>query len=262
MQTVSVGSNAIIEVPFLDDDGTPVTPTGLRYVVLDASGNEVVGETVIGDLTGTSTTITVGSDVLGQVGGYTLELMIDVGAQTYTQEAVFGVTTSQQLQFLVNTFQTRASALFVAQTIPNITAWLGASKDQQNIALINAFERITRLNFYIPWPELIDLQNRIAPNWVAEIGPRMWPLMTPALWAAYPQNFRDAMNKAQVADANEVLTLDPYADRRRAGLMSESIGESSMMFRAGVRPIDLPVGKKAMEYLTMFLSNRTTTTRS
>jgi hypothetical protein len=114
----------------------------------------------------------------------------------------------------------------------------------------------------IPWPELLDMQSRIAPHYKADITPRMWPLMTEDLFAQYPEAFREALKRAQVVEANQILTGDGYASRRKAGLMSESVGESSMMFKAGVRPLDLGISREALDYLTGFLNNRITTTRA
>jgi hypothetical protein len=263
MLTFPVGTNAVVEVPFLDNDGSPVTPTALSYVVKDASGENVVDTTAITVLTGTSTDITVPNGLISTPGGYSAELFITVaGGQVFVQEEVFLVKPTVQLQFLVNTFQTRANALYTGNSIPNMLYWMGATKDDQTAALIEAFRRITLLNFFIPWPEVLDLQNRIAPRYQSHLTPRMWPLMTPDIWTIYPDYFKDALNRAQVIQANALLNVDPRADRRRAGVFSEKIGESSIMFKSGVRPLDDLVSRDAMNALSQFLNTRITTTRS
>jgi hypothetical protein len=264
MKTFPVGTDAVVEVSFLDNDGSPVTPTALAYVVKDGQGEEIVPLTTIATLTGTSTDINVPHGLLTTPGGYSVELFITIaGGQVFIQEEVFAVQPQTRLEFLVNTFQTRANALYVAGSIPNLISWMGAGKDDQTVALIEAFRRITLLNFFIPWPEVLDLQNRIAPRYQSHLTPRMWPLMTPEIWTIYPDYFKDALNRAQVIQANALLTPDPMGDRRRGGLFSEKIGESSIMFKNGVRPLDGDgVNRDAINVLAQFLNNRITITRS
>jgi hypothetical protein len=263
MKTFPVGTDAIVEVAFLDNDGDPVTPTSLSYVVKDGTGEEIVPLAPISVLTGTSTDITVPNGLISAPGGYSIELFITVASgQVFVQEEVFTVQPTVKLQFLVNTFQSRASALYVASQTPNMIAWMGADKDDQTVALMEAFRRIILLNFFIPWPEVLDLQNRIAPRYQSHLTPRMWPLMTPEIWTIYPDYFKDALNRAQVIQANAILTFDPMGDRRRAGVFSEKIGESSLMFKSGVRPLEDTVSRDAMSVLAQFINTRITLTRS
>lgn len=262
MNKVPVGTDAVVEISFLDNDGDPVTPTALAYVVKNGAGEEIVGLTPIADLTGTSTEITVPNGLIATPGGYSVELFVTVGSQVFVQEEIFTVQPVNQLQFLVNTFQTRAQALYVAGSLSNMTMWLGASKSDQTVALIEAFRRITLLNFVISWPET-EAQDFLQPRWRERLTPLMWPLMTPVIWAEYPQYFKDAIARAQVIQANDLLTDDPMASRRRAGLFSEKIGESSMMFKNGVRPLDNDkVCRPALNELAQFLNTRITLTRS
>jgi hypothetical protein len=259
---IPVGSDATLDVPFVDLNGDPVTPTGLAYAVYDGEGVPIVELTPIADLTGTHATITVPAGLHAQPGGYSIQLFITVGSQTFIEEVVYGVFAVNSLVFLKNSFQTFAQAFYLATNIPNLTSITGSSKKEIVPALIEAFDRITKLNFVIPWPELLDMQSRIAPHYKQGLTPLMWPLMTEELFAQYPENFRKALCKAQVVEANQILTGDSYASRRRAGLMSESVGESSMMFKAGVRPLDLGMSREALDCLTGFLNNRITTTRA
>lgn len=118
------------------------------------------------------------------------------------------------------------------------------------------------MNFIIPYPEIVDVQSIYAPEYYAEISPRMWPLMTTALYSRYPTVFTTALCKAQVCEANVILTGDPIGDKIRSGLFSEKVGESSMMFRSGLGPLKTVVDRKTLEYLSGFTNNRITTTRS
>ncbi|MCK1543418.1 hypothetical protein IVB12_15990 [Bradyrhizobium sp. 179] len=263
MKTFPVGTDAVVEIAFLDNDGNPVTPTALSYVVKDGEGQEVVALTPIADLTGTSTDITVPNGLIATPGGYSIELFITVAdGQVFVQEEVFSVKPTAQLQFLVNTFQTRANALYVASQIPNLTAWMGAGKDDQTTALIESFRRLSLLNYVIPRPE-VDAQDYLDMECAWRLTPRMWPLMTTSVWQEYPAYFKEALNRAQVIQANQLMTFDPMADRRRAGVFSEKIGESSLMFKNGVRPLEEDtVCRPALNVLAQFINNRISITRS
>jgi hypothetical protein len=263
MQTFTVGSDAVVHVPFLNSNGDPVTPSAASYQVLDMNDAQVVAPTAIGDVSGTDAVVTVPTTSLVP-GGYTIRLTMTVGSQSISHEELFGVIAVNRLTYLKNTFQTYANAVFVSRDIPNMVYWLGASRDDQTLALIEAFNRLSRFNYWIPWPEIVDMQNRIAPNWVSTLNANMWPLITPENYASYPIEFRTALNRAQVAEANAVLQGgdDGYSVRRRAGLMSEKVGESSIMFHAGPRPLDLGVSRQALDFLTQYLNNRLSLTRS
>ncbi|CAH1664657.1 hypothetical protein CHELA20_40377 [Hyphomicrobiales bacterium] len=62
------------------------------------------------------------------------------------------------------------------------------------------------------------------------IRPIVWQSMELDLLMDLPVPFRRALWRAHVAEANDNLTENPARDRMNAGLSSETIGESSMMF--------------------------------
>lgn len=265
MQSFKFGSDVVLTVSFIDENGgNPVTPTAASYAVFDSNGEQIVPTTSVADTSGTDAQITIPANKHVAPGGYALVLTMTVGADTVENSVIYLVVPAQRLQILKNTFVTIQQAMFIASTTPGLQSWTGAGSDDQVASMAEAFSRLTRLNYVIPWPELVDMQSRIAPYYKSEITPRMWPLMTPDLYAAYPEQFRNAIAKAQVIEANAVIVepTDGYAARRRAGLMSESIGESSIMFRAGTRPLETPVSTDTLKCLTGFLNNRITLTRS
>lgn len=265
MDTFVIGSDAKLTVEFINNDGDPVEPDALSYVVRDSS-DDVILELVTVDpaqLAGkTDLDVTIPAGTHAAAGGYTLSAYLQVGLQTFTQDIIYGIAPQRRLEVLKNTFQTLANARYLADNMMNVQNFAMASQDRQMAALETAFGRLTRLNYLIPWSEVTDLQNRIAPHYVSRITPRMWPQMTPALFATYPEAFVQALRKAQIADANDVLDVNKISQKRRLGLLSESIGESSMMFKSGVRPLETTVARPALEYLTGYLDNRMTLTRS
>jgi hypothetical protein len=149
----------------------------------------------------------------------------------------------------------------IAREIPNIPGWEGAADRDRLTALLDAYDRLTRIGFRIPRRFLGDWQSRI--EWTSEefIPPLRWSEMTLQRFNDYHPRFKTALRKAQVCEADVILGGDVIADRRRAGLLSESIGESSMMFRSG-KPLNLGISHRSLEYLSGFVDIRITMGRA
>ena len=65
---------------------------------------------------------------------------------------------------------------------------------------------------------------------------------------------REAAMQAQLAEANDVLEVDSIAERRRQGLILETIGEVKQMF-SSIIPAQMAVSSKAMSYLSRYLAS-------
>jgi hypothetical protein len=264
MDVFPINSTVSFTVPFIDLNGNPVTPTGLSYVVFDDAYNVLVPATALAVVPGnTEIVVLIGPTFNATVGARVFEFTItDAAGNGYTTQTFYGINPQHRLTFLINTFQTHAAALYLAQNIPGMDGWTAADTNAQQIALMESFARLIRMNFVIPYPEIVDTQALLDPDYYAEITPRMWPRMTPSLFARYPAEFFLGLRKAQVAEANYILTGDPIGDKIRSGLFSEKVGESSMMFRSGVGPLKLPLCREALNYLTGYLNNRFMLSRS
>lgn len=265
MDLFPVNSTVSITMPIVDLNGNPVVPTGLSYAVLDENYEELVAATsLFGSFTtgDTHAQIVIGpSHNIMSGPRVVLFTVTDAAGNQYVFESYYGLVPVRRLTVLTNTFQSHVSALYLSQSMPSVAGWTAASQADQEMALIEGFTRLIRMNFVIPYPEMVDTQALLDPDYYAEITPRMWPRMTPDLFARYPASFSQALCKAQVAEANHILTGDPIADKIRSGLFSEKVGESSMMFRSGIRPVTLPMCREALEYMTGFLNNRVTLSR-
>ena len=263
MNVYPINSAVALTIPLVDYNGDPVTPAMLSYTLFDQAGAVLVGPTSLSFTSGdTDATVVIPSQFNTSEGPRVLELTIDTASAIFISEQVYAITPSQRLVFLQNSFQTYAQALYIARDMLNLDAWSAASPDLQRTAMIASFGRLKLLNYVIPYPEIVDVQSIYAPEYYAEISPRMWPLMTTALYSRYPFVFTNALCKGQVSEANAILTGDPIGDKIRSGLFSEKVGESSMMFRSGVGPLKTIVSRATLEYLQGFTNNRVTTTRS
>jgi hypothetical protein len=164
------------------------------------------------------------------------------------------------LVVLTNSFQSYADAMLLSREMSGLAAWSAASDIDRSKALIDAFERLIRVGYRVPRPDS-DLQSRFDANYATEISPRHWDIVTLPEFEALPARFLRALKKAQVAEAEVILGGDLISGRRRAGLLSETVGESSMMFRPG-KPLQLGVSEQALVYLTGFVNLRMTMVRS
>lgn len=262
MQTFPVGTDAILSVPYAKEDGTAVTPTAVSYSVLDGDGNILEGPLAIAGPFGSATDITVPAIYNATTGARSILLNMTTASGTVLAETVFGIVSQTSLVFLKNSLQTYSQAMFTANGLLNIDSFAAADKGTQTLALIEGFRRLTLMNYVIPWPEVVDVMNYLYPRYAWEITPRMWPMMTAELYARYPVEFQAAMQKAQVAEANAILTTDPIGDYARAGLLAWTVGESKMMLKSGLAPFRGTLDKATMKYLQGWVDNRYTLTRS
>jgi hypothetical protein len=265
MLTVSVGNEAVLNIPYVDDAGNQVVPTAVTFQVQDGDGNVLQDTTQVGFTAGqTAADITLSGAVIAAAGPRILLLSMATATGIVVSQTVFGVvaTPGTRLVVLKNTFQSFAQAQFTALDLPSVGNFTGAAKTDQEVALIEAFRRLTLLNYFIPWPEFVDVMNYLYPRYAWHITPRMWPQMTVDLYNQYPAAFHQAMRQAQVVEANAVLTANPIDDTIRQGLLAWTVGESKMMFKPGVRPLKGQVSRETMNYLKGWLNSNYTLTRS
>lgn len=164
---------------------------------------------------------------------------------TILRRVIYGVEPPEVLIAGVNSFQSYSEAVLVAFSIPNLPGWDAADEQQRQAALVEARHRITRLHFrdasrgqsYLNVEVLVGDISRLAPREFKNLSVRL----------------RAALCKAQVAEADALLGGDPESQRRTSGLIHETVGESSQTWRPS-KPLDLPVGRKALGYLSGFIS--------
>lgn len=286
MDRYDIGTAATFQINYVDESGNALTPTAVSYAVYDEVASQLVltpgigfydegvgilqndqpvggSVTVVGPWISPQT-ITIPGGFNATAGGRQVIFAITSAAGVNYVTYSYRVLPSPQsrLVLLVNTFQTFLAAQVVADDIPNLPAWGAASDNDRTTALIEAYRRLTRFGYLIKWPEYVDTQNIYLQDIHARITPQMWPVMTTAIFAPYPLTFQEALAKAQVVEANHVLTSDPITYKRSLGLLAESVGESKMMFKGGIRPLDMGVSKDTLVIIRPYLDYRVTLTRA
>ena len=252
-----------VTVPFVDLNGDPVTPTAVSVIVRDADGEQIgAGFDATFAAGDTETEVAIEASYNVSPGVRLVDVTLVTVDGQFPARIAYAVRGQELLTVPATSFQTAEEADLLATTLPNLGNWAGASPDLRRAALAQAYRNLVRLAYRIrPVGDWDDQVMFDFGNGDILVQPRFWPVMTSEEWKKLPERFRLAMCRAQIVEANELLSTSGVADRRRSGLLSETIGESSMMFRSG-KPLDLGIAGAALKEMTGFLDLRMTITRS
>lgn len=248
--------NQSLKLSFPHDDAESGTIT---CRITDASGVEVA--------TGVPVSVAYGAylvetpSVANQLG----TLRRDIRVVEIEITNVDGVKSVRSFEYLIesadvlaegeNSFQTYPSAILASLSVSSLSAWNESSKDDRITALIDARLCFGPLRFRYAFDDnkSVDLQSESLGNITT---------ITPSQWHALPADFKAAVCRAQVMQADYLLSRDTRTDARAAGLLSQTIGESSETYAKG-KPIAASsvLCQRAMRELSRFLSsaNRKTT---
>ncbi|UUZ75522.1 hypothetical protein LP414_27790 [Polaromonas sp. P1(28)-13] len=256
----------------MDTDGNTLSVSSVQYRVTDSLGDEVIALTSLAGFVALTpdAVIVIPAASNTFIGGLTrdlrhVELRCMIGLNIVTLTVDYIIESGDQLEIGVNSFQSLAQAQFNAALIPNLTGWSSASSSQQIAALIDARLHICQLNFSPLTGNKLWGQDSLnfvpegsyPTNYAQRQGGFLWggnlTFVNPEQFAKLPDLFRKALNRAQIVEADAILGGDPVEEKRHAGLLLDTVGESKQMYRAG-KPLDLPVCRRALSYLSMFVS--------
>lgn len=257
MQTYIPSTDVAVTATLVDSAGVSLTPVAVEYRVIDEVGNVIVGrQAVPAYVTGEAEvviTVPGASNALATGVTYALRV-VEFYAQLDTgwvaQESVYKIALLDPLVIPTTSFQTYAEAVLTSTMLSDVDGWNAASKDARLAALAEAHSRLCRLVYEDEFYDDVDYQSRVSLSSEIDLDD-----LTLAEFTALDADFKAALKKAQIVEADVVLSGDPVAGKREDGLMSESIGESSMMFRPG-RAIRLPVSRRAMTILSRYIRNK------
>lgn len=135
-----------------------------------------------------------------------------------------------------NSFQSYYSALMLAEELPGTDAFKSMQKQEQTAGLSQAYRMISSMTFMS--------RGQIVYN-IASLNAAELDTLDPGLL--------EALRIAQILEANEALDANSPHAKRLDGIMSETIGESSMMFRAGKVATNTALSRRAMGFLRKYL---------
>lgn len=265
-------TEVIVTIDLTDGAGNAISPNTAQYRVLDQDGVELVASTsVVGFIAGDSqatVTVPANKNVVGV--GRTREIrsveIICVSDDfTVSVGKVYAIELAEPLVAGLNSCQSYTQAQLTALDMPSLTAWNAASEVDRVAALIDAREHIVQLNFnllnsnvnfgqdslqYVPEGQYES--SYVARNSLFIFNGNL-AILTPEQFSKLPERFKKALRQAQVAEAEHILSGSGVDVRRQSGLIEESIGESTQKFRDS-KPVDLPVCRRALGYLSYFVT--------
>lgn len=275
--------NVTVKVLFTDFNGQSVTPTEVRAALYDEEDREVVdfGSLPFDAEDGSKDiVIPAAFNVLGDgqtEGARILRVELVTENGTIRRSHSYILQGEFRLVIMTNTFMSLEAAEILARDMPDLMGWAGADEETKQASLINAFNKLTRIPMkFVNDPQKMQERNERwgYGNWghtmppyhhpyhwtkdiTGQVGPvetiipaAAWPHVTADEFHDFPAHFRKALRSAQLVEASETLDSEKETVKRKhqQGVISETIGESSVMLRGG--QITTGVSRRALEYLT------------
>ena len=243
-----------IEVGFTDLNGAAVTPTAVRAVLWDGNDEVVLN---LGSLpfeaAEGSKLIVIPRQVNSLVGGELsaariLRIELQTAAGIIRRSFSYLIEGEFRLEVMQNSFISYEAADVLARDEVNLSGWNIADEERRKAALISAYNRLVQIPMHF---SLRDADGRPQLESETVILRDQWADVTPAEFAEFPTHFKKALRRAQLAEANELLQGDTTARKHRSGIITETIGESSVTLRAG--RIDYGVSSTTLALLTGYI---------
>jgi len=173
-----------------------------------------------------------------------------------SNEYYFAPPESDLLKPGVNSFQTLVKAELTALDMPNLPGWSGADRLTRVNAMIQARLNLDKLRYR--YREMADdWQSYILPMF----GVSSLVQLTQDQYKRLPLDFRFALERAQIIEADDLIGADPILIKRQQGIVSEKIGESTTQFTT-IRPAHNLVCGRAIQTMSRFIAARVRMTRA
>jgi hypothetical protein len=251
-------------VPFTDKNGAPITLTAFRAALYDGDGELLIdyGNLPFTQLDGQKTVTVLAA--LNQLAtentlreARVLRVEMDTAAGTVRKSLSYVIEAEQTVKVMVNSFQGYESAEIQALDFVNLTAWLASDETRRRAALVEAYRRLIQIPMkYLP----VDINQNTLSGIETTISRSDWIEMTLVEFNELPDHFRRALRTAQVLEANEILSGDSISRKHRAGIITETIGESSVTLNKA--SADYGLSRPALAVLVGYLDNRITIARA
>ena len=222
-------------VELKDLNGNSVTPSTAEYDVRDEKGIVVVEKTAVvlsGNETLVSVVVPQNINAVSSDGrsARTITLYMTTPEGVLQNFTSYFVEAAVTLIVMSNTVQTFEEAELISFDVGSmLSGWSPASRVMKISAMKTAYERIKALTF-------------------TQYNMRSIRGKTEDEFRATAPDFQKALRRAQVVEADLVLNGDQIHIKQQQGILSETIGESSMFFRT-TPPLNEPLSKQAMSEL-------------
>ncbi|EJB2901117.1 hypothetical protein MW095_005338, partial [Escherichia coli] len=187
---------------------------------------------------------------------------------THEERQMYVLLNSFELSIPEQSFATVADAQMQAIDMLNGDTLLSDGEGLMRKRLIEATRRIKTLPFSIRKILRIDFDRYDRPQnmlnvydipWGADGAYRHdlvdWEKMTQEKFEEFPDYFKEALMLAVVNEACEIANGNDVAAAREDGILSESIGETTNMYRTG-KAANVHVARSTWRLLVSYINNR------
>jgi hypothetical protein len=237
MDKFTIDQEIVIALPLttaqVTDSNPAVTVNWRVFVVEPTAGNPIVNQTF-------NPTVNISGEVsfpliLTERSVCRLEYDLVTGTDTFTYSIYFIAEPVDNLTIATNSYQSYYGAILNAEDLHGIDSFKNATKEEQCAALSHAYKVLNTMTYSDGYKDYYNLGS-----------------LTQVEMEALTAPFLQALRFAQVIEANEMLDGNSLFQKRQEGVMSETIGESSMMFRPG-NILNYPITRRSMMFLRNYI---------
>ena len=268
-------SNQTVNMTFSVD---MLTVDTLTYSVFDNAGNTLLSEQPATLDSDYSVQVAIPAEA-NQIGDADralrrVKLKATTGTTTVEFENVYVLLNNFELAVFEQSFATLDDAAMYAIDMVKGDVILNMSRVQLRRLLIEATVRLKQMPFsirrifgvdYDDYDRPMNMLNVHNVYWGQEGQYRMdlidWSKMTPELYAGLPDDFKKTLLVATVNEVAEIASTTDSQSARDEGIVSESIGETTIAYRQG-KAANLTVNRTTWRLLVKYLNNRTVVRRS
>lgn len=268
-------SNQTVNMTFSVD---MLTVDTLTYSVFDNAGNTLLSEQTATLDSDYSVQVAIPAEV-NQIGDADralrrVKLKATTGTTTVEFENVYVLLNNFELAVFEQSFATLDDAAMYAIDMVKGDVILNMSRVQLRRLLIEATVRLKQMPFsirrifgvdYDDYDRPMNMLNVHNVYWGQEGQYRMdlidWSKMSPELYAGLPDDFKKTLLVATVNEVAEIASTTDSQSARDEGIVSESIGETTIAYRQG-KAANLTVNRTTWRLLVKYLNNRTVVRRS
>lgn len=198
-------------------------------------------------------------------------LIVNMATETETlatQKIYYALVAKNPLIVGENSFVTLEKFYLIASMTPGLDQVDTANEADLVTSLLESYQRISTHRFRLPYSSIrmenVGYKSEIAwrPRAITDADPlgiytHSFKItdLTSDEFENLPSDFKDALMKAQVIEANSILApTDTIEERRRKGVILETIHEVKMMF-SSTTPVQTTLAKDALVVLAPYLDN-------
>lgn len=264
----TASQNSTFTIQNADSAGVKIDALSASWELFDERGNSIDAGVVADfnsaidfitfEIEGVSLTLPEGEVAAGRELVVTL---LDTNNDEREIRDYFVLVSPTPLAVTSNSFVTFPEALAIRRSFGALDGWDANDPGRQQSALVEAHRRLCQMGFSVPGYTGNKANQKSAAYGTgsddafhSSANVRLATLSL-SEFDTLPEAFRKAVKRAQMAEANVLLGGDPIVDKRKSGLISETVGESSAFFQS--KPyLNLPISRQAYEEVRRYIRLR------